>query len=111
MSVPQGSKMTTAPIVLVPGFWLGAWAWDEVAASLRADGHDVTAVTLPGLKVGRRRPIRDQHVGPHRRHLRGGQGITKRFTARHTEGKSNGSEHRRVHVQNMRESLTKFAPT
>jgi pimeloyl-ACP methyl ester carboxylesterase len=42
--------MTTAPIVLVPGFWLGAWAWDEVAAALRADGHDVTAVTLPGLE-------------------------------------------------------------
>src|SRR6059058_963394 len=42
--------MTTAPIVLVPGFWLGAWAWDEVAAVLRADGHDVTAVTLPGLE-------------------------------------------------------------
>jgi pimeloyl-ACP methyl ester carboxylesterase len=42
--------MTTAPIVLVPGWWLGAWAWDEVAAALRADGHDVTAVTLPGLE-------------------------------------------------------------
>ena len=41
--------MTTTPIVLVPGFWLGAWAWDEVAATLRADGHDVTALTLPGL--------------------------------------------------------------
>ena len=41
--------MTSAPIVLVPGFWLGAWAWDEVVASLRAEGHDVTAVTLPGL--------------------------------------------------------------
>jgi pimeloyl-ACP methyl ester carboxylesterase len=39
-----------APIVLVPGFWLGAWAWDEVAAELRADGHDVSAVTLPGLE-------------------------------------------------------------
>jgi pimeloyl-ACP methyl ester carboxylesterase len=39
-----------APIVLVPGFWLGAWAWDEVAADLRADGHDVTAITLPGLE-------------------------------------------------------------
>jgi pimeloyl-ACP methyl ester carboxylesterase len=38
------------PIVLVPGFWLGAWAWDEVASILRADGHDVTAVTLPGLE-------------------------------------------------------------
>jgi pimeloyl-ACP methyl ester carboxylesterase len=42
--------MTTAPIVLVPGFWLGAWAWDEVAAALRAEGHDVIAVTLPGLE-------------------------------------------------------------
>jgi pimeloyl-ACP methyl ester carboxylesterase len=42
--------MTTAPIVLVPGFWLGAWAWDEVAATLRAGGHDVTALTLPGLE-------------------------------------------------------------
>jgi pimeloyl-ACP methyl ester carboxylesterase len=40
--------MTAAPIILVPGFWLGAWAWDEVAATLRADGHDVRAITLPG---------------------------------------------------------------
>jgi pimeloyl-ACP methyl ester carboxylesterase len=39
-----------APIVLVPGFWLGSWAWDEVAAILRADGHEVTALTLPGLE-------------------------------------------------------------
>ncbi|HYN69194.1 MAG TPA: alpha/beta hydrolase [Candidatus Eisenbacteria bacterium] len=42
--------MKTAPIILVPGFWLGAWAWDEVVAALRADGHDVTAMTLPGLE-------------------------------------------------------------
>ena len=42
--------MTNAPIILVPGFWLGAWAWDEVAEMLRADGHDVTALTLPGLE-------------------------------------------------------------
>jgi pimeloyl-ACP methyl ester carboxylesterase len=40
----------SAPIILVPGFWLGAWAWDEVAETLRADGHDVTAITLPGLE-------------------------------------------------------------
>ena len=37
-----------SPIVLVPGWWLGAWAWDDVAATLRGDGHDVTALTLPG---------------------------------------------------------------
>lgn len=42
--------MNTLPSVLVPGFWLGAWAWDDVVAALRADGHDVTAVTLPGLE-------------------------------------------------------------
>ncbi|MGH2526514.1 MAG: alpha/beta fold hydrolase, partial [Actinomycetota bacterium] len=42
--------MDAAPILLVPGFWLGAWAWDEVAASLRGDGHDVTALTMPGLE-------------------------------------------------------------
>ena len=43
--------MTSAPIILVPGFWLGAWAWDEVAAKLRATGHEVTALTLPGLEL------------------------------------------------------------
>jgi pimeloyl-ACP methyl ester carboxylesterase len=44
------STSRTTPIVLVPGFWLGAWAWDEVAQALRADGHDATALTLPGLE-------------------------------------------------------------
>ena len=38
-----------ATIVLVPGFWLGAWAWEEVARRLRAAGHDVYPVTLTGL--------------------------------------------------------------
>ena len=42
--------MPSAPIVLVPGFWLGAWAWADVVPALRADGHDVTALTLPGLE-------------------------------------------------------------
>lgn len=41
-----------APIVLVPGFWLGAWAWDEVVERLRADGLDATPITLPGLEPG-----------------------------------------------------------
>ena len=40
---------TSPAIVLVPGHWLGAWAWDAVAADLRGRGHQVTAVTLPGL--------------------------------------------------------------
>src|SRR5919112_1584953 len=46
----ETNRNTSAPIILVPGFWLGAWAWDEVAALLRDDGHDVTALTLPGLE-------------------------------------------------------------
>ena len=44
------SVMPAAPIILVPGFWLGAWAWDEVAETLRGEGLDVTALTLPGLE-------------------------------------------------------------
>jgi pimeloyl-ACP methyl ester carboxylesterase len=57
--------MTSPPIILVPGFWLGAWAWDEVAAALRAGGHRVTAVTLPGLEsidADRSRITFDDHV-------------------------------------------------
>jgi pimeloyl-ACP methyl ester carboxylesterase len=42
--------MAPAPVVLVPGFWLGAWAWDEVVEGLRADGIDATPLTLPGLE-------------------------------------------------------------
>ena len=44
------ARANSAPIILVPGFWLGAWAWDEVSAALRADGHHVAALTLPGLE-------------------------------------------------------------
>lgn len=40
---------TLPSIVLVPGYWLGAWAWDAVAEELRGRGHHVVAVTLPGL--------------------------------------------------------------
>ncbi|MBV7694613.1 alpha/beta fold hydrolase [Streptomyces sp. TRM70350] len=35
--------------VLVAGAWLGAWAWDEVAAELRGAGHGVYPLTLSGL--------------------------------------------------------------
>lgn len=42
--------MSAAPIVLVPGYWLGGWAWDRVAPRLKAAGHAVTPVTLPGLE-------------------------------------------------------------
>lgn len=39
--------MTT--FVLVPGFWLGAWAWQPVTAALRGHGHDVYPLSLTGL--------------------------------------------------------------
>jgi pimeloyl-ACP methyl ester carboxylesterase len=39
--------MTT--FVLVPGFWLGAWAWHSTAAELRRRGHDVYPISLTGL--------------------------------------------------------------
>lgn len=39
----------TARFVMVPGFWLGAWAWDRVAEPMRAAGHRLEALTLPGL--------------------------------------------------------------
>ncbi len=36
-------------IFLIPGHWLGAWAWDDVAEHLREAGHHAIAMTLPGL--------------------------------------------------------------
>ncbi|GAE70634.1 possible esterase [Cutibacterium acnes JCM 18909] len=36
-------------ILLVPGYWLGAWAWDEVVDNLNAVKVLATALTLPGL--------------------------------------------------------------
>ena len=36
------------PVILVHGAWMGAAAWDKVAADLRARGFAVTAVELPG---------------------------------------------------------------
>ena len=43
--------MAAAPIVLVPGYWLGGWAWERVAPLLRAAGHPVSTPTLPGLEA------------------------------------------------------------
>jgi pimeloyl-ACP methyl ester carboxylesterase len=38
-----------ATYILVPGAWLGGWAWQNVAARLRTRGHDVYPITLTGL--------------------------------------------------------------
>ncbi|ACZ23450.1 hypothetical protein Sked_35630 [Sanguibacter keddieii DSM 10542] len=52
-------------VVLVPGFWLGAWAWDDVVPHLGAAGLVPHAVTLPGLgdvAEDRSGVTRDDHV-------------------------------------------------
>lgn len=43
---PNTSKPT---IILIPGHWLGAWAWNDVRTQLTADGWTSIAMTLPGL--------------------------------------------------------------
>ena len=50
MSAPSNSvDVMTTRIVLVPGFWLGEWAWADVVSALREGGFDAAAITLPGL--------------------------------------------------------------
>ncbi|MFI2209836.1 alpha/beta fold hydrolase [Streptomyces sp. NPDC020141] len=38
-----------ATFVLVPGAWLGAWAWEHTARALREHGHTALPLTLTGL--------------------------------------------------------------
>jgi pimeloyl-ACP methyl ester carboxylesterase len=38
-----------ASFVLVPGAWLGAWAWEGITRALQERGHTVLPVTLTGL--------------------------------------------------------------
>src|SRR5215207_7924447 len=37
-------------IILIPGFWLDGSSWDEVVPGLQQAGHQVRALTLPGLE-------------------------------------------------------------
>jgi len=39
----------TRPFVLVPGAWLGAWAWERVVPRLEERGHAAYPVTLTGM--------------------------------------------------------------
>jgi pimeloyl-ACP methyl ester carboxylesterase len=50
-------------IVLIPGFWLDASAWDGVVPALTAAGHTVHPLTLPGLTPGADRS--DVHLADH----------------------------------------------
>lgn len=52
-------------IVLVPGFWLGAWSWDDVVGPLRAAGLTPHTITLPGLEptaTDRGSVTREDHI-------------------------------------------------
>lgn len=43
------SKKSDPAILLVPGHWLGAWAWDEVVERLTELDSPAVPLTLPGL--------------------------------------------------------------
>lgn len=43
------TEVPVARFVLIPGAWLGAWAWKEVTPSLEKKGHSVYPVTLTGM--------------------------------------------------------------
>ena len=50
-------------LVLIPGFWLDGDSWGPVTADLRAAGHHVHPLTLPGMSLGADRSavtLRDQ---------------------------------------------------
>ncbi|MFE4196656.1 alpha/beta fold hydrolase [Paenarthrobacter sp. NPDC056912] len=43
------TAMSSPTIILIPGHWLGAWAWDEVLEHLTTYHPRAVAMTLPGL--------------------------------------------------------------
>lgn len=43
------SREQNPTVILIPGHWLGAWAWDEVVAHLATAGTRAIPITLPGL--------------------------------------------------------------
>ncbi len=49
---PAAPREPRTRLLLIPGYWLGGWAWDEVTALLNRHGSgiDAQAVTLPGLE-------------------------------------------------------------
>ncbi|HEV2225275.1 MAG TPA: alpha/beta hydrolase [Nitrososphaerales archaeon] len=50
-----------ARFVLVPGAWLGAWAWKEVTLLLEKEGHSAYPITLTGM--GERVHLATKDVG------------------------------------------------
>lgn len=63
LSVVGASVARMIDFVLVPGAWLGAWAWEDVVPALRAGGHGAHPLSLSGLAEKRGRPAGQQtHV-------------------------------------------------
>ena len=50
-----------ATFVLVPGAWLGGWAWKKVIPLLEKEGHEVHSITLTGM--GERVHLASKDVG------------------------------------------------
>lgn len=42
--------MTTKNVLLIPGLWLDGSSWDAVVPALQQAGHQVRALTLPGME-------------------------------------------------------------
>lgn len=62
MTNTKPSESPTA--ILVPGFWLGAWAWREVEPGLSSAGINPIPVTLPGLDGSPTNGLTlDDHIG------------------------------------------------
>jgi pimeloyl-ACP methyl ester carboxylesterase len=56
-------RAVMAEFVLVPGAWLGAWAWTDVVPKLAAVGHSAHPLTLSGLAEKQGAPAGQQtHV-------------------------------------------------
>ncbi len=63
-STNGGTAPAMRPLLLLPGYWLGAWIWGPIVESLTGRGVRAQAVTLPGLESSQAR--RDQvHFADH----------------------------------------------
>jgi pimeloyl-ACP methyl ester carboxylesterase len=58
-------ETTVSTFVLIPGAWLGAWAWEATAADLRRRGHEVRPVTLSGLAERASEGTRETNLTTH----------------------------------------------
>ena len=58
---PVAAEPSMSTFVLIPGAWLGAWAWKKVVPELERKGHSAYPVTLTGM--GERVHLATKDVG------------------------------------------------